>query len=238
MDTVQPLVIPRHSCSLLSSSPFLTFASLGILENRASPLPSSVVVLGLAMTRFIPKDFLDFYGRYLYPYAILAHSTAPMHLSSTQFNTANHIYRHRPRVLPYHTGADPPYGLHYLSPYKIHRSIFARVGHHVFKTYFRHLFPHFSTLDRLRHSSHPHKLLTSRCRQSVDSFGRCFLFPGRPIHPRLFFSHASNPCCLFSHLSPSDPHFLPGLTPGLHCFSSHNLDLTNLSALCGRSLRV
>ena len=56
---------------------------------------------------FTLKDFLDFYGRYLYLYAILAHSTVPMHLLSTRFITANHIYRYQPCVLPYHTGTDP-----------------------------------------------------------------------------------------------------------------------------------
>lgn len=78
---------------------------------------------------------------------------------------------------------------------------------------------HFSTLDRLRHSSLPHKRLTSRCRQSVDSFGLVFSLP-RSSHPSTMFvfSHASNPCCLFSHLSPSNPPFLPGLTPALAIF--------------------
>jgi len=47
-----------------------------MLENLAELSPSSAVVR-LAMTRFTPKGFLDFYGRYLFPYAILAHSTVP-----------------------------------------------------------------------------------------------------------------------------------------------------------------
>jgi hypothetical protein len=136
-----------------------------------------------------------------------------------QFNTANHIYRHRLRVLPYHTGADPPYGLHYLSPYKIHRSIFARVGHHVFKTYFHRLlpltFPHRTDYVNLL-------ILISVLHLGADSqlivLVWCFLFPGRPIHPPCLFFHASNPCCLFSHLSPSNPPFLPGLTPALAIF--------------------
>ena len=103
----QPLVIPWHLRSLLSSLSFITCASLGILEIYDEPPPGSVVVLGLYMARFSLKDFLDFHGRYLYPYAILAHSTASMHLPSMKFNTANHIYPYRPRVLPHDIGADP-----------------------------------------------------------------------------------------------------------------------------------
>jgi hypothetical protein len=45
---------------------------------------------------------------------------------------------------------------------------------------------HFSTSDRLRHSSHPHTLLTFRCRQSVDSFGLVFSLP-RSSHPSITF---------------------------------------------------
>ena len=123
--------------SLISS--FITCASLGILENRAGPHQYlSSFGISPRHDRIYPQRFFDFYGQYLYPDAI-SHIQQLPSISRQRNLTVNHIYRYRPRVLPITQAQLHAYGVHYLSPYKTHRSIFARVGHRVFKPYFHHI---------------------------------------------------------------------------------------------------
>ena len=204
------------------TSSFITCASLGILENRAGPPPHqyfSSFGISPRHDRIYPQRLFDFYGRYLYPYAISHIQQFPC-ISRQRNLTVNHIYRYRPRVLPITQAQLHAYGVHYLSPYKIHRSIFARVGHRVFKPYFHHLL----RLTFLQRTDYVTLLILIRfLHLGVDNqliiFVSYYLFPGRPsITHRVCSFTCFRTLLSFFLLSLSNPPLLPGLTPALVMF--------------------